>query len=176
MAISHIRLFEKGLAHFEGQERRGLERHLMKTQCTELANSLFRFHAQEDQAKKGASSGMGSEERVQVIRKVGKEEGEALLAVHKAIAAEEVATFIEVWTPPPPLLSRIILDAMQRNDYSSLPLFRCLRRTLNRLVTSSSAKVTRRRIVSWRLVTGSHFWRNWRPARNPLCAYIWLFW
>ncbi len=108
--ISHVKLFQKGAAAFEGQERKGLERHLLKTQCAELANLLFAYHAQERAARETRQGGgeetpasavnassMTADDRVKVVKTVGKEEGEALLAIHKALAGDDVAAFIEVF-------------------------------------------------------------------------------
>ena len=44
-----IRLYEKGLASFEGGVRSALEKHLVKTHCTEIMMELMRFVCQENQ-------------------------------------------------------------------------------------------------------------------------------
>ncbi len=167
-AISHIRLFEKGLSHFEGQERKGLERHLLKTQCADLANSLFKFHAldrEEESPPAGSAPAaqMGADERIQVIKRVGKEEGEALLAIHKALAGENVAAFIEVFYDLKKSVCLFLHACL---------LFRCLRSRLSPPATCLFARATRRRTVSSSSPIAIRSWRSWRPVRSQLSVSI----
>ncbi len=94
-AISHVRLFEKGLAHFDGQDRKALEKHLIKTQCAEMANALFDFLNSDEDGGGGKRKEVSTaDDRVQVIKRVGKEEGEALLAIHKSLSGDDVSAFV----------------------------------------------------------------------------------
>lgn len=44
-----IRLYEKGVSSFEGSDRTLLEKHLIKTMCTDIMMELLRFVCQEHQ-------------------------------------------------------------------------------------------------------------------------------
>jgi hypothetical protein len=47
--VETIRLFEKGLGSFEGPDQAALEKHLIKTLCSEVMSELLRFVCQEQQ-------------------------------------------------------------------------------------------------------------------------------
>jgi len=47
--VDTIRLYEKGVSSFEGSDRTMLEKHLIKTMCTDIMMELLRFVCQEHQ-------------------------------------------------------------------------------------------------------------------------------
>ena len=100
-AVSSIRSFEKGLAAFEGADRRNLERHLAKTLCTDLVNSVFVYVRNENGAS--GPDDLNADQRMKVIADLPKSTAEPLLQVHKALAAAPagdsggVAKFLETF-------------------------------------------------------------------------------
>ena len=84
-AVSSIRSFEKGLSAFEGADRRNLERHLAKTLCTDLVNSVFVYVRNENGAS--GPEDLNADQRLKVIADLPKSTAEPLLQVHKALAA-----------------------------------------------------------------------------------------
>ena len=45
--VEAVRLYEKGLSVFEGNDRVNLEKHLIKTLCTEIMSELIKYAAEE---------------------------------------------------------------------------------------------------------------------------------
>ena len=99
-AVSMIRLFEKGAALFEGAERKNLEKHLLKTLCTDILNSVFVYVRNEHGLNKGAGTGdLSQEQRVKILSDVPKEIGEPLLVMHKLLTAADssVVNFLDAF-------------------------------------------------------------------------------
>ena len=85
-AVSSIRNFEKGLSAFDaGADRRNLERHLAKTLCTDLVNSVFVYVRNENGA--GGPEDLNADQRMKIVADLPKTTAEPLLQVHKALAA-----------------------------------------------------------------------------------------
>ena len=85
VAISALRNFEKGLSAFDGADRRNLERHLAKTLCTDLVNSVFVYVRNENGAS--GPEDLNADQRLKVIADLPKSTAEPLLQVHRALAA-----------------------------------------------------------------------------------------
>ena len=85
-AVSSIRNFEKGLSAFEGADRRNLEKHLAKTLCADLVNSVFVYVRNENGNANGPDD-LNADQRMKVIADLPKSTAEPLLQVHKALAA-----------------------------------------------------------------------------------------
>ena len=92
-ALSQIRLFEKGVTIFDGNERKNLEKHLLKTVCTDLTNSLFAFVHEATEV--GAS--LNPDQRMKILADLPKDEATALLAIHKSLNGDDVASFQETF-------------------------------------------------------------------------------
>lgn len=45
--VEAVRLYEKGLSVFEGNDRVSLEKHLIKTLCSEIMSELIKYTAEE---------------------------------------------------------------------------------------------------------------------------------
>ena len=94
--MTMIKLFEKGVRVFESDspEQKSLEKHLLRTSCTELVNAVFAF-VRDENGDGGGGSELSSEQRVKVLAKVPKDVGESLHNIHKALSGDSVAKFIE---------------------------------------------------------------------------------
>ena len=88
-AVLAIRAFEKGLAAFSGADRRNLERHLARTLCTDLVNSVFVYVRNENGAN--GPDDLNAEQRMKIMADLPKDTAEPLLQVHKALGAAAAA-------------------------------------------------------------------------------------
>ena len=94
--MTMIKLFEKGTNVFENgsSERKSLEKHLLKTSCTELVNTVFAY-VRDEHGDGGAGTDLSTEQRVKVLAQVPKDVGESLHKIHRALSGDSVMAFVE---------------------------------------------------------------------------------
>ncbi len=97
------------------QEKKALDKHLLKTICSDAVNALFVFLS-EDEAEGSRGGDVTPEKRLKMLKGMDKNEGEALLAIHKALGGDDAAAFIEV--------CRMFSDDLEREMTLFSPDFR----------------------------------------------------
>ncbi|XP_037079233.1 E3 UFM1-protein ligase 1-like [Pollicipes pollicipes] len=112
----NIRLFEKGAAEFHPDMRSQLEKHMLRTVCTELANELFGYAATDNNVQYDENKELSGEDRVKIVNKLSQDMAPDLLRLHKALAAAEVAVFDAALDPAMAICGVVTKKADRKKD------------------------------------------------------------
>ncbi|KAJ9587791.1 hypothetical protein L9F63_018774 [Diploptera punctata] len=93
--IMNVRLFEKGLKHFNDKElQQQLVKYLLKSLCSEITNEIFGYVAQENMIQIEQNKEMTPEVRVKVMNEAPNECKEPLLKLHKSLNSNSLDEFL----------------------------------------------------------------------------------
>ena len=89
--IENLRLFEKGLAHFD-EDKDKLEKYLLKSLCHEFINEAVLYACQEHQISCEANKDLNVDQRNKLIGQLPKDVAQALAILNKSL--DKVTDFL----------------------------------------------------------------------------------
>lgn len=93
--VMNIRLFEKGLKQFADKElQQQLIKYLLKSLCSEIANEIFTYVAQENMIQFEQGKEISPEVRMKILNEVPNECKEPLLKLHKSLNSNSLDEFL----------------------------------------------------------------------------------
>ncbi len=97
------------MSAFDSSDRKSLEKHLLKTLCSDAVNDIFVFVREEKGLAVGGGEALTPEQRLKLLSELAKDVAEPLHAMHKALAASEVAVFLEEFERSAPAAVDVLL-------------------------------------------------------------------
>ncbi|XP_008575948.1 PREDICTED: E3 UFM1-protein ligase 1, partial [Galeopterus variegatus] len=91
---SNIRLFEKGMKFFADDTQAALNKHLLKTVCTDITNLIFNFLASDLMMAVDDPAAITSEVRKKILSKLSEDTKVALTKLHNSLNEKSVEDFL----------------------------------------------------------------------------------
>lgn len=93
--VTNVRLFEKGIKMFSDNElQQQTSKYLLKTLCTDIANDILSYIAQENMIQYDQSKDLTPEVRQKIINEVSNDIKDPLMKLHKALSGSSVDNFL----------------------------------------------------------------------------------
>ncbi|KAK7870281.1 hypothetical protein R5R35_001007 [Gryllus longicercus] len=93
--VSNVRMFDKGIKVFSDNElQQQLSKYLLKSLCTDIANDVFSYIAQENMIQFDQSKEMTPEMRLKMINEVPNDAKEPLSKLHKSLSGSSIDNFL----------------------------------------------------------------------------------
>ncbi|XP_069743202.1 E3 UFM1-protein ligase 1 isoform X2 [Narcine bancroftii] len=93
---NNIKLFEKGAKLFADDAQVQLEKHLLKTICTDVSNLLFNFMAGDLMMAVETYTSITSELRLKILAKLAEESRGPLLKLHNSLNGKCIEEFLSI--------------------------------------------------------------------------------
>ncbi|XP_062953087.1 E3 UFM1-protein ligase 1 [Cynocephalus volans] len=91
---NNIRLFEKGMKFFADDTQAALNKHLLKTVCTDITNLIFNFLASDLMMAVDDPAAITSEVRKKILSKLSEDTKVALTKLHNSLNEKSVEDFL----------------------------------------------------------------------------------